>query len=413
MLKRITLAIALLLAPIPALAQSSVLPYFYAPSGVKTPVGSDNPFPVTGNISASLSPFTPGLSGARGTPLTVTTADSSGNLPTNTGSVIVSNVGSNPMYCNVNAVAATTADQLITSGGGWFNFGIPSGVTTLRCIATGGSTTANSVGGSGLGAGTGGGSGGGGGAVTIASGAVASGAFATGAGVDGWDITQGARADAAWTSGSGSVISLLKAIAAAEIVTNRAVNVAQINGVTPLMGNGATGTGSPRVTLSNDNTIPTGWPTAANQATQIATQGATTVAPATVPATAAAETEISLLKAITNLGATPLNNSSVAINVSTATTTQLVALSGSLVIYVTSFDVIAGGTGNITFVYGTGSSCGTGTTSLTGAYPLTAQAGIAKGSGIGTVLKVPAGNALCVLTSASVQMSGSVSYQQF
>jgi len=43
------------------------------------------------------------------------------------------------------------------------------------------------------------------------------------------------------------------------------MNVGAINGVTPLMGNGATGTGSQRVTLSNDNTIPTGWPTAALQ----------------------------------------------------------------------------------------------------------------------------------------------------
>jgi hypothetical protein len=101
------------------------------------------------------------------------------------------------------------------------------------------------------------------------------------------------------------------------------------------------------------------------------------------------------------------------INVSTATTTQLVAISGSTSIYVTAYDVIAGGTGNITFEYGTGSNCGTGTTALTGAYPLTAQAGIAKGSGVGVVLKVPSGNALCVLTSAAVQMSGSVSYQQF
>lgn len=106
-------------------------------------------------------------------------------------------------------------------------------------------------------------------------------------------------------------------------------------------------------------------------------------------------------------------NASVAINVSTATTTQLVALSGSTKIYVTSFDVISGGTGNITFVYGTGSNCGTGTTSLTGSYNLIAQAGIAKGNGLGPVLVVPAGNALCVTTSAAVQMSGSVSYTQF
>ena len=142
------------------------------------------------------------------------------------------------------------------------------------------------------------------------------------------------------------------------LTANQSVNESQINGVTPLMGAGPTGTGAQRVTMSRDN-------------------------------------------------------SSVAINVSTATTTQLVAISGSLAIYVDSYDVIAGGAGNITFEYGTGSNCGTGTTALTGAYPLIAQAGISKGSGSGTVLKVPAGNALCVLTSAAVQMSGSVSFQQF
>lgn len=164
---------------------------------------------------------------------------------------------------------------------------------------------------------------------SVAPGAFASGALAAGAGTDGWDATQGAKADAVCGSATGTC-----SIAA-------------------------------------------------------------------------------LVKYLNTQASTPLNNSSVAINVSTATTTQLVALSGSTVIYVTSYDVIAGGTGNITFVYGTGSNCGTGTTSLTGAYPLTAQAGIAKGSGIGTILKVPAGNALCVTTSAAVQMSGSVSYQQF
>jgi len=101
------------------------------------------------------------------------------------------------------------------------------------------------------------------------------------------------------------------------------------------------------------------------------------------------------------------------INISTATTTTLVSLSSGKAIYVTAWDVIAGGTGNITLEYGTGSNCAGGTTVLTGAYPLTAQNGIAKGSGIGPVLFVPASNALCALTSAGVQMSGSVSYAQF
>jgi hypothetical protein len=106
-------------------------------------------------------------------------------------------------------------------------------------------------------------------------------------------------------------------------------------------------------------------------------------------------------------------DASAKIDVATATTTQIVALSASKKIYVTSFDVIAGGTGNIKFVYGTGSACGTGTTDLTASYQLVAQAGIAKGNGLGTVLVVPASNALCVTTSAAVQMSGSISYTQF
>lgn len=106
-------------------------------------------------------------------------------------------------------------------------------------------------------------------------------------------------------------------------------------------------------------------------------------------------------------------DASAPINVSTATTTQIVALSAAKKIYVTALDVIAGGTGNVTFVYGTGAACGTGTTALTGPYPLTAQAGLAKGSGLAPVLIVPASNALCVTTSAAVQVSGSVSYTQF
>jgi hypothetical protein len=38
------------------------------------------------------------------------------------------------------------------------------------------------------------------------------------------------------------------------LTANQSVNAAQINGVTPLMGNGVTGTGSQRVTIASDNT---------------------------------------------------------------------------------------------------------------------------------------------------------------
>ena len=44
----------------------------------------------------------------------------------------------------------------------------------------------------------------------MASGAFASGSLASGAGTDGWNVTEGTKADAAWSSGSGSIVALLK-----------------------------------------------------------------------------------------------------------------------------------------------------------------------------------------------------------
>jgi hypothetical protein len=111
-------------------------------------------------------------------------------------------------------------------------------------------------------------------------------------------------------------------------------------------------------------------------------------------------------------GSTIQPASSVPINISTATTTTLVPLSAGKLIYVSAWDVIANGTGNFTLEYGTGTNCAGGTTLLTGAYPLVAQFGISKGSGIGVIYPIPASNGLCAVTSAAVQYSGSVSYTQ-
>jgi len=95
------------------------------------------------------------------------------------------------------------------------------------------------------------------------------------------------------------------------------------------------------------------------------------------------------------------------------TTTQIIALSGSTKTYITSAVVLAGGTVNVTFKYGTGSNCGTGTTTLNGPWPLTAQAGFSKGSGLAAVMIVPAGQALCITTDASVTGGVDLTYQQF
>lgn len=109
----------------------------------------------------------------------------------------------------------------------------------------------------------------------------------------------------------------------------------------------------------------------------------------------------------------PATMASTAISISTATTTRLVTGVSGKSIYVTQWNAISGGTGNITWVAGTGATCGTNQVSLTGAYNLTAQVGAVVGTGYGAVLVAPQGYSLCVTTSANVQISGSVSYALF
>lgn len=103
---------------------------------------------------------------------------------------------------------------------------------------------------------------------------------------------------------------------------------------------------------------------------------------------------------------------SVPISTNTSGNVQLVALSGSTVVYVCGWDVMAAGTVNVQLVYGTGSACGTGETDLTGTYQLTTQTGIARSNGGAVQTKTAAGNALCVELSGAVQIDGMVTYVQ-
>lgn len=134
-----------------------------------------------------------------------------------------------------------------------------------------------------------------------------------------------------------------------------------------------------------------------------------------LPTLALAQGPVSVCYLIGNNNCVPAIQSvaSIKVDVSTGTTTELVALATGKKIYVTSFNLYAGGTGTAKFVYGTGSACGTGTVDLTGAYPMKDQGNISVGSGLGTSLFVPVSNALCITTSASVQISGSIGYVQF
>lgn len=238
-------------------------------------------------------------------------------------------------------------------------------------------------------------------------------------------------------------------VAIASNQSTLSANTAQVNGVTTLTGAGATGTGSQRVTVAQDTGTIAGSAvgTAGSASSNVVTvQGVASMTPVNENLTQIAGSNVSTAATgVQKVGATgnagvaldqvlgsaaPANalqvgavtagntsaivqgNTTVAINISTATTTQIIALASSNKIYVTAWNVIAGGTGNFTWEYGTGSSCGTGTTTLSGAYPLVANMGISAATGLGPVLVVPAGNALCAVTSANVQYSGYVTYTQ-
>lgn len=313
------------------------------------------------SVSASITGFTP-----NGNFAVLTSAGTSGSVALPAGTTVAfQNTGTTTVSCTLGVGSALATANEIQVPASSTVFVTPGSNTFGACIDQTGSTSNTIVlaGGSGLGTGFGGGGGGG-------SGGTVNQGSPNGGGANAWPVVDSAVASAL-TTGSGWLQTIATNTGAAVPAGTNVIGKVGIDQTTPGTTNG----------VQVNAALPAGTNT------------------------------------IGNVGSDPSSGkgtpSSVAINVSTATTTQLVALSGSTKIYVTSYDVIAAGTGNITFEYGTGTACATGTTALTGAYNLTAQAGIAKGNGIGAVLVVPAGNALCVLTSAGVQMSGSVSFQQF
>lgn len=107
----------------------------------------------------------------------------------------------------------------------------------------------------------------------------------------------------------------------------------------------------------------------------------------------------------------------IAINISTATTTELTgALSGaSTYYYVCSLDIVTAGANNVALVDDDTDGCGSPTAGLAGGttaasgWNLAANGGIVKGNGTGTVYKaVTANSVLCLVTSAATQLSGSI-----
>lgn len=104
------------------------------------------------------------------------------------------------------------------------------------------------------------------------------------------------------------------------------------------------------------------------------------------------------------------------INISTATTTLAISGVSGRHIRISSIDMVAAAADNVAIISGTGATCGTGTGAIVGTTAATgwnfsANGGISKGIGIGTILRtVATGDSVCIVTSAGTQLSGSISY---
>lgn len=121
--------------------------------------------------------------------------------------------------------------------------------------------------------------------------------------------------------------------------------------------------------------------------------------------------------------ATSTQKLSAPINITTATTTQIVGLVTGQKIYPCSIvidaNVNSSSVESFQWVYGTGSSCGTGTTALSGAMLSGASTGtgpIALAVAGGTLFGIPVSNALCLTTvqvsGLNLNVQGHVSYVQ-
>ena len=184
---------------------------------------------------------------------------------------------------------------------------------------------------------------------------------------------------------------------------NQSVNESQVNGVTPLMGNGVSGTGSQRVNIASDNSAVSGFGA-----------GATGSAP---PANAVLEGGLGSGATGGLVIAPTTGDTYKAINVASATTTLLVTGVSGRQVRITALHFIVSAADNVAFIEGTGATCGTGTAGMAGGttagsgYNLAANGGLALGDGRGVVMQtVTTGDSVCAVTSGSAQLSGGLEY---
>ena len=199
-------------------------------------------------------------------------------------------------------------------------------------------------------------------------------------------------------------------------------NISRINDVVPLMGAGNTGTGSPRVTIATDQAALNGMGVYVEDAAETA-GGNLSMAGTVRRDTAASSAGTTGDNATLNTDgigrlwvregspcADHARITSAVINESTAATNEIVALNGSDLIYVCGYKWVTTAANSLNWKYGTGTDCATGTTSIEGAQPFAANGGVVENGGGYPLFIVPAGNALCLTSSAATAHGGRVTY---
>lgn len=121
------------------------------------------------------------------------------------------------------------------------------------------------------------------------------------------------------------------------------------------------------------------------------------------------------LRVTGSLNGRTTTGSSAYANITTATTTEIVPLSGTteIKVYNVWLSLDAGGQ-TFKFVYGTGTACGTGTTDLTATFKgsLTTAVTYPIMSPNFPIITAPAGKALCITTSSTPDLNITISYVQ-
>jgi hypothetical protein len=182
--------------------------------------------------------------------------------------------------------------------------------------------------------------------------------------------------------------------------TNLSTNVAQINGVTPLMGNGVTGTGSPRVTIASDNSAVAGLGA-------VATGAAPPANAIYLGANASGATGGHVAGLISC-------DSHVFKHITTATDTVAVQGVASQTIYVCSWRSRAAGvaTWYLENTASTNNNCSSANTQLTGVATEAANTGETWGGNFWSGLKNTSGNGLCINSTGTGGVDVDIWYTQ-